>query len=460
MDLFSALQTSVSGLQAQSYAISNISGNIANSQTTGYKRIDTSFVDLMAEQTPKREVAGTVLAQAQLTNTLQGNLAPSAVPTNMAINGQGFFTVARKTGDAAGASTFSGTTLYTRRGDFAPDKDGYLVNGAGDYLQGQNMDPITGQQASTGLIKVANTTLPAKATTAITYAANLPGTPATTASANSGSSLYVPASPSALVTATDGSVTAGRQVAAADAATFLDNSISGPAVTAYTLTGAPVTMTTRWAKIQDATASQPAIWNLFYAADTSVSPSNTAWTNAGTGFTFDQSGQLLQPSGGKATIPDLTINGANLGSVALNVDKASLTQYADAAGTVTTNVLTQNGYTAGTLNSVAIGSDGKVNGTFSNGSVIALASVGIARFANPDGLKPDSNGNYLQTAESGAPLSGLAGSSIVGASIEQSNTDIASEFSKMIVTQQAYSANTRVITTAQTMMSDLLNVIR
>jgi flagellar hook protein FlgE len=86
--------------------------------------------------------------------------------------------------------------------------------------------------------------------------------------------------------------------------------------------------------------------------------------------------------------------------------------------------------------------------------------VGIAQFANPDGLRADTNGNYLQTADSGPPLAGLNGSTITGAAIEQSNTDIATEFSKMIVTQQAYSANTRVMSTAQTMMSDLLNVIR
>jgi flagellar hook protein FlgE len=92
--------------------------------------------------------------------------------------------------------------------------------------------------------------------------------------------------------------------------------------------------------------------------------------------------------------------------------------------------------------------------------VLGLATVGIAQFANPDGLKADSNGNYLQTAESGPALVGLNGSTISGASVEQSNTDIATEFSKMIVTQQAYSANTRVMSTAQTMMSDLLNVIR
>ncbi|WP_323147649.1 flagellar hook-basal body complex protein, partial [Pseudomonas marginalis] len=80
-----ALQTSVSGLQAQSYAISNISGNIANSQTTGFRRVDTSFVDLMNESVPKRETSGSVIAQSQLTNTLAGNIVSTNVATNMAI---------------------------------------------------------------------------------------------------------------------------------------------------------------------------------------------------------------------------------------------------------------------------------------------------------------------------------------------------------------------------------------
>ena len=182
MDLFSALQTSVSGLQAQSYAISNISGNIANSQTTGYKRIDTSFVDLMAETTPKREVAGSVLAQSQLTNTIAGNVVSSSVPTNMSISGTGFFTVVQKTGDANNSPTFSGANVYTRRGDFSQDKDGYLVNGAGGYLTGTNLDPTTGQVTSTGPVNIGNLTLPAQETKTITYSANLPATPTVSAS--------------------------------------------------------------------------------------------------------------------------------------------------------------------------------------------------------------------------------------------------------------------------------------
>jgi len=459
MDLFTALQTSVSGLQAQSYAISNISGNIANSQTTGFKRIDTSFVDMMSETTPKREVSGSVLAQSQLTNTIAGNVVASTVPTNMAINGTGFFTVVQKTGDSNGAATFSGTNVYTRRGDFSQDKDGYLVNGAGGYLTGTNLDPVTGQATSTGLLKIGNTSLPAQPTTSITYAANLPATPATTASTTSGSDVYNQL-PAAVVL--NGTGQTGVSVPSTGAGTFVNNSIAGPSLTAYTQTGAPVTLSTRWAKVQDATTtpSQPAVWNLYYASDPSASANSTAWQNVGTAFTFDSTGKLTSPATSPVSLGNVTVGDYTFSNMTMNVGTAGLTQYADTSGAVTTNTLTQNGNSSGTLTSVAIGTDGKINGTFSNGSVLGLATVGIAQFANPDGLKADSNGNYLQTADSGPALVGLNGSTITGASTEQSNTDIATEFSKMIVTQQAYSANTRVMSTAQTMMSDLLNVIR
>jgi flagellar hook protein FlgE len=459
MDLFTALQTSVSGLQAQSYAISNISGNIANSQTTGFKRIDTSFVDMMSETTPKREVAGSVLAQSQLTNTIAGNVVASSVPTNMAINGNGFFTVVRKTGDSNGAATFSGTNVYTRRGDFAKDKDGYLVNGAGGYLTGTNLDPVTGQATSTGLLRIGDTSLPAQPTTSLTYAANLPATPATTASATSGSDVYNQL-PAAVVLTGTGQT--GVSVPSTGAGTFVNNSIAGPSITAYTQTGAPVTLSTRWAKVQDAATTPPqaAVWNLYYASDPTASANSTDWQNVGTAFTFDSTGKLTAPATSPVSLGNVTVGDYTFANMTMNVGSAGLTQYADTSGAVTTNTLSQNGNSAGTLTSVAIGEDGKINGTFSNGSVLGLATVGIAQFANPDGLKADSNGNYLQTAESGAALVGLNGSTITGASNEQSNTDIASEFSKMIVTQQAYSANTRVMSTAQTMMSDLLNVIR
>ncbi len=114
----------------------------------------------------------------------------------------------------------------------------------------------------------------------------------------------------------------------------------------------------------------------------------------------------------------------------MDIGKSGLTQYADPTGSTTTNILTQDGNAAGTLTSVSIGADGKINGTFSNGSIIPIATVGIAQFANPDGLKADSNGNYLATADSGRATLGLKGCTITGASIEQSNTDIAASFPK------------------------------
>ncbi len=460
MDVFSALTTAVSGLKAQSFSLGNISGNIANSQTTGYKRIDTSFVDMIPDQAAQNQSAGSVSARSDLTNGIQGNKVSTGVSTNMALDGSGFFVVRKKTSDTNGGETFSSSSLYTRRGDFAPDKDGYLVNGGGSYLVGASLDPVTGQTTGTGPIKISNAIIPAKATTTITYSANLPKSAATANAATTGGLL------SAFTDGTDARVTVanGRTsgtVTQANAQTFIDSSVAGPSLTVYTASGAPVSVQTRWAKAAaaDAGTGTSDTWNLFTADKTSVTGNQTSWTNVGVPFTFSASGQMTAPTAKTLPINNLTIDGANIGTVNLDLG-GGLTQYAAASGTVTTNDLKQNGYASGSLNSVEVGENGVISGKYSNGSVIGLARVEVAQFVNADGLKADSRGNYEQTVASGEPISGLKDSTVVGANVEQSNTDIAAEFSKMIVTQQAYSANTRVMSTAQTMISDLLNVIR
>ncbi|MCJ2034318.1 flagellar hook protein FlgE [Methylobacterium sp. J-068] len=465
MDVFTALQTAVSGLKAQSFSLENISGNIANSQTTGFKRVDTNFVDLIAEQeTPSRQVAGTVAANSRQTTTVQGSLNATNIGTNMALNGDGFFVVQSKTGDTNGQTTFSTGDSYTRRGDFALDKDGYLVNGAGSYLKGTSLDPITGQATGEGPIKISNSILPARPTSTITYSANLPKTPATTnASASvAGSELLGTLASGANPAILSGTGTA--TVSAADAASFVNGSIAGPSLTAYSASGGPVSIQTRWAKVQNADATAtPAtsdVWNLFYADKSAVTSTATSWTNAGTAFQFNGSGQLTSPTATAVTIPALTVDGVNLGNIQLNYGSGGLTAYTSSGGTVTTNTLTQDGYTSGTLNNLSITTDGKVSGTYSNGNTLSLANVKVVQFNNSDGLKANSNGTYAQTLESGTPLVGLNGTTVVGGNVEQSNTDIASEFSKMIVTQQAYSANTKVISTSQDMMSALINIIR
>ncbi|MGE7413190.1 flagellar hook protein FlgE [Methylobacterium tarhaniae] len=457
MDVFSALQTSVSGLKAQAFSLENISGNIANSQTVGYKRIDTDFVDMLAERPAKQQTAGSVAAFSQLTNSLQGNVAATGIATNMALSGDGFFTVQTKGGDNGGAPVFSGTNLYTRRGDFSVDRDGYLVNGAGAALTGQSLDPVSGQVTGTGPIRVSNATLPAKPTTGISYAANLPSNPATA----SGSALLgaLPGGDARVLT---GTAATAPTVGASDSAAFVSSSVAGGELTAYSGTGTPVSVQLRWAKVAnaDAAAGTGDTWNLFYANQTAAGTSPATWRNVGTAFTFNGSGQLTAPAGTSLTIPDLTVNGTNLGPTALNFGTGALTQYGSAGGLVETRTLQQNGYAAGTLRSLAVTDDGKLTGTYSNGNSVALAQVGVARFNAPNALKAVSGGNYAQTAESGGPLTGMGGTTIIGGNIEQSNTDTAGEFSKLIVTQQAYSANTRVMSTAQQMMSDLINVIR
>lgn len=197
MGIFGALSTAVSGLRAQSFALENISGNIANSQTTGFKRIDTDFLDLIPDAPQKRQTAGSVLSQSRSTNTLQGDIRTVSTETNMAINGNGFFVVEPAIGQSDGISVFSGANYYTRRGDFELDKSGYLVNGAGYYLKGLPIDAQTQNISGSvpQVLQVSNAFLPAHQTTRVNYEINLPQLPKTpqyNQSQNAGSELLDP----------------------------------------------------------------------------------------------------------------------------------------------------------------------------------------------------------------------------------------------------------------------------
>jgi flagellar hook protein FlgE len=179
MGIFDALNTAVSGLQAQSFALQNISGNIANSQTTGYKETDTYFKDLVSAAALGYQTANGVTAGSRSTNTVQGTIQSSSVSTSMAINGDGWFVVAKPIGTSDNQPVFSGVANYTRAGDFQLNSGGYLVNGAGYYLMGIPIDPTTGNPtgSSPQVLQFTNNFVPAQTTTAITYQLNLPSTP-------------------------------------------------------------------------------------------------------------------------------------------------------------------------------------------------------------------------------------------------------------------------------------------
>ncbi len=548
-------------------------------------------------------------AFAQATITTQGTVSVTTVATNMAINGDGFFSVQKATGTTDNLPVFNGVTDYTRRGDFQVNANGNLVNGAGYYLMGVGVDPKTGNPLGNvpQVLQFQNNFIPAQSTTSIKYAANLPSTPTTAVSSTAaagtinalgglnpfdfsnnplplgtpatapgdntvtgtaefnqlatpvaitaatklsgaagtdsvtpsfaagdtitidGATYTFSASPTNLATntinvgdtvgtlmgviqtatgvapsitggaitlhtgtaanltiTTGGTVTATNALAALgfsgggvtlsrtpagtvgtgtvignDLQTFLNESISGGAVTAYDSTGTAVNVQLRWAKTDSAAlgGSHTNTWNLFYQSNPNATGSQTAWVNAGTNFTFGPTGVLTSPATPAITIPNVSVGNQSLGNLSFSMGAGTLTQFASTGGTVTINTITQNGFAAGQLQSVAINNNGIVVGTFSNGQNLDLASVTLSHFNGTNYLKSLDGGAYAVTDQSGPAIIGASGS-ISGSSLEGSNTDIASEFTKLIVTQQAYSANTKVITTANSMVQDLLNVLR
>jgi len=257
-----------------------------------------------------------------------------------------------------------------------------------------------------------------------------------------------------------GTVGAGV-VIGSDQSVFTNESISGGAVTAFDATGTQINMQLRWAKTDSAAlgVGHTDTWNLFYQSNSTATGTQTAWINAGTNFVFGTNGSLVSPSGSSIVISNVAVNNQPLGNLTFTFGAGGITQFASTGGTATINQIQQDGFAAGQLQSVAVNNNGLVVGTFSNGQNLDLAAVSLSHFNGTNFLKALDGGAYAATDLSGVAIDGATGS-ISGSSVENSNADIANEFTKLIVTQQAYSANTKVITTAQTMVQDLLNVLR
>jgi len=155
----------------------------------------------------------------------------------------------------------------------------------------------------------------------------------------------------------------------------------------------------------------------------------------------------------------MSVDGVSVGSVDFNVGASGVSQFADSSGTVSVGTFDQNGFAAGSLQAISVDDKGEIVGAYSNGRNLALAQVSLASFNGQNSLKRLDGGAYAETGDSGPPNYASA-ATISASSLEASNADIGDEFTKLIVTQQAYSANTRVITTANQMVQDLLNTLR
>jgi flagellar hook protein FlgE len=247
---------------------------------------------------------------------------------------------------------------------------------------------------------------------------------------------------------------ANDTVIANDATTFNDQSVSGGSITCYDSEGNPVNVQFRWAE------SSSGSWQLFYQTNSNATGSEAMWQNVGTVFTFNSSGEL-SPAISSVTLQNLTVNSDNLGNIQLNFGTNGLTQFADSSSSneAQVNTLQQNGYAAGTLQSIAVNDQNEITGTFSNGQTMSLAQVTLATFSGADSLQALNGQAYAATTNSGSPIYG-GGGTVEGSSLESSNVDIATQFSQLIVAQQAYSANAKVMQTADQMIQSLLQVIQ
>ena len=264
------------------------------------------------------------------------------------------------------------------------------------------------------------------------------------------------ASPSAFGVQTTTVAPGNGTVIGSDLSTFTSQSIDGGSITSYDADGNPLNVQFRWAQV--AGANGQSMWNLYYQANSGATGSQPAWQNVGTHFIFNASGQLTQPTTSTLTLP-LSVNGDTLPSVEINFGTNGLTQFANTAGTAQVTQVQQNGFAAGSLQSVSVDTNNRVVGSFSNGQTIPLAEISLANFNGANSLQALSGGAYAATPESGTPIFSGTGT-IEGSSLESSNVDIATQFSDLIVAQQAYSANARVMSTADQMIQSLLQVIQ
>jgi len=248
-------------------------------------------------------------------------------------------------------------------------------------------------------------------------------------------------------------------IQADESSNFLSRTISGGSVVVYNEAGAPIDLQLRWGKLDDDE------WALYYQNDASATGAAPMWTRLDDGtdpIEFDTDGTPLPSSPESYQIPSGSpINGQALSEdLTINFGAEGLRQFAVPNNLLQGLELSQDGYPAGVLQDISISSDGRISGIYSNGQSFAIARVAVAQFAAPDMLKSRDGGTFEQTIDSGEPTFSPEGARIIGGAVEQSNADIAEEFSKMIVTQQAYQANTRVVTTSQQLMEATINMVR
>jgi flagellar hook protein FlgE len=429
MSLLGSISTAITGLNAQTNCLGNISDNLANTSTTGFKSIGTNFEDIVA--TAATGACDTTGMGATATpvyyNSIQGVISGINVDTYMAISGKGFFVVTPE--DTTGTATSAGT-YYTRSGDFTLDKDGYLANNAGYSLLGWNIDQTTNTVQTGALVPIQFSELVDKgvATTNMAFDANLP------------SDIAIHATTSDATT------------------TIYDSEGQGHDVTyAWEKTGINMwdLTVTATGGAYDGVADPPAD----YTATAS--------------FTYDAFGQLQTvtsadcavtgtsltlPLAFRYTDPDTGTNSVLNQTTVASFDKT--TQFADTI--IDIRSFAQNGAASGTFSGISIDNNGFASINYDSGVSRVLYQIPLAMFNAPEDLQRKTGGVFQITPTSGtatysAAATAGAGKLEVGA-LENSTVDIADQFTRMIQAQRAYSANAKTIITSDSMLQTLITI--
>jgi flagellar hook protein FlgE len=429
MSLYSAFYSGLSGLATNANALNVIGNNLSNINTVGFKGSSTTFRDIFSTSLGGVTTQGNgnpiqfglgVQVNSVSQDFSQSSFQGTGNALDMAIQGNGFFTL----------QTSDGRQVFSRAGNFTRNNAGFLVASDSSSVMGWNRDPVTGlvnTSASLAPIRIdASTTASAFATQNVRLGINL------------NSATAVP-TPPALPTA---SLTTPIQV--------YDSQGNAQNVNiTYTKTGANT-------------------WD--YAAG--VTAPATIGSGATGTLVFSASGTLLSINGAPPTTASNPVlgainwgNGTAVQDVNWNIvnpdNSVNLTQYSAASSTSSSF---QDGYAAGTLRDLTVDQNGVISGTFTNGQVISLAQVALSTFNNVNGLVQTGNNHWGQTLASGSPTIGLANQGgrggVLGSNLELSNVDVAGEFTKLILSQRGYQANSRIVTTTDELLQETLNLKR
>ncbi|MBS1718997.1 MAG: flagellar hook protein FlgE [Armatimonadetes bacterium] len=421
--MLQALLAGVASIKAQQTRMNVIGNNLANVNTTAYKGSRVTFQDMIAQTIrgatrPTANLGGTnaiqfglgVLVAGTDVNNEQGSLNATNRPTDMAIQGNGFFITSN-----------SDRMAYTRDGACDLDADGVLVHRAtGERIVGWSADPATGQIDTNKTIGAKDSLqIPIGSRTAVqvttmsTWAGNLDSREVVTGAA------AVPPTPPSYRTAN---------------------------IRVYDRQGAQHDVTLRLYK------SAPSTWSWDV-----VGTNGDTLTGSGT-LVFDANGRLQTGTPGTITV---TPPAGAAPAFPLDLDFSAISQLAAESQVQASS---QNGFPPGSLQSFSVGTDGVVTGLFTNGLTRPLGQIATAIFPNANGLERMGNNIWRNTDNSGVPVVGTPRAGGRGAInsgfLEQSNVDISNEFTDLIVTQRGFQANTRVVTTVDEMLQELLNMKR